>query len=115
MQSIPRIALITGVVSGIGRATAKLLLSKGFKVACCDYSLIHHAPNEDLFNSFNGSANTLFCGMDTLDSNSVSNSNTFPINLFVVHHPSFFPHLLLDPFHSSNHQIHLWICSICDY
>lgn len=42
MQSLTRIALITGAASGFGTATARLLASHGIKVACCDRSFIHN-------------------------------------------------------------------------
>ena len=71
MQSLTRIALITGAASGFGTATARLLASHGIKVACCDRSFIHKSPSSDLVDSIQGEGNTLFCGMDTLNPNDV--------------------------------------------
>ena len=71
MQSLTRIALVTGAASGFGTATARLLASHGIKVACCDRSFIHKSPSSDLVDAIQGEGNTLFCGMDTLNPNDV--------------------------------------------
>lgn len=71
MQAIPRIALVTGISSSIGIATVRKLISKGFKVACCDFSFIHNSPSESILRSIDGGSNALYCGMDVLNSGNV--------------------------------------------
>lgn len=71
MQPLTRIALVTGAASGFGTATARLLASHGIKVACCDRSFIHKSPSSDLVDAIQGEGNTIFCGMDTLNSSDV--------------------------------------------
>lgn len=66
MQCVHKIALVTGAATGLGLATAKALVSKGFKVACCDSAFIHKSPDPELMNLINGKGNTIFCGMHPL-------------------------------------------------
>lgn len=71
MQCINKIALVTGAADGFGLATVKLLIEKGYKVACCDSSFNHKSPDSNLVQSLHGIGNVLFCGMDSLNDNDV--------------------------------------------
>lgn len=71
MQCINKIALVTGVASGFGLATAKSLVEQGFKVACCDMSFIHKSPDSDIIQRIHGKGNAIYCGMNALSVNHV--------------------------------------------
>ena len=71
MQYLNKIALVTGVASGFGLATAKSLVEQGFKVACCDTSFIHQSPDPDIIQMIHGKGNAIFCGMQPLSVNHV--------------------------------------------
>lgn len=74
MQCVPKIALVTGAALGYGRATASLLLSKGYIVACCDSAFNEHTNDDNLLREVQGEGKALFYELNSLSSDSVGSS-----------------------------------------
>ena len=71
MQKVYKIAMVTGAATGFGLATVKQLMASGYKVACCDTSFVHSAPDESFLEEIDGQGSAMFYGMNPLSTGDV--------------------------------------------